>query len=545
MNRFDVQVLQRFARLVERYPHHQALLDDYVRAHLSAHASRIVGVAQEGEGALVRALSAIVDNPPSIDVLDAIVNAIPARTVSMHKLGATCLQRLLQDAVTDEDYQLSGQRMAMLAGRWRELGIPHQARAMLEDLIETEAFDSLAPMVQVQLYINLGTATGDLGDDRRSLECHRHALTLLERIVPHDAIWHKYLSTTLSNAAAAALRVDDAAEAERFLDQNDEVLPQVKDSGVVLRNHLLRFVWLWNTGQFELALQLGMAIEQDALDYEELHEQDFAELVASTLINLGSLLMEVSRTEEARPRIEKAVALRERIASTTGTLQARLNLGIARVGRIEAAVQANDIDVAGEAGAIVQAIRRIKSDQTSEFIDEVLVRALQAKIKAVLIEANVTLDEGDVTELLSLSTANLSRGGSAEINTHVRTLHAVSMAFAQRGDQTRSLKLAREALRFAEGAPDAETMQSRAQRAALYDGLSRRLSALGDEAASIDEAERALSLVVSAWQENPSAYAGWLQQILERYLMLCGDAEQLSRFQRTCQTLKLDVEIAS
>ena len=515
-----------------------------MRGHLGAYATRIVGVAQEGEGALVRALSVIVDEPFATEVLDAIVNAIPARTVSMHKLGATCLQKLLKEAVAVQDHQLSGQRMAMLAGRWRELGIPHQAREMLDELIQTEAFAALAPMVQVQLYINLGTATGDLGDAKRSLECHQQALTLLERIVPHDAIWHHHLSTTLINAAAAALRVDDPDEAERFLDRNDEVLPQIEDSGVVLRNHLLRFVWLWTTGQFEPALRLGMSIEQAALDHEEIGEQDFAELVAATLLNLGSLLVEVSRADEARPRIDKAVELRERIARTSGTLQARLNWVIARVARVEVAVQAADVEGAAEADAVVQILRQLKSEQTSTFLDEVLVRALQAKIKAVLIDADVTLGDGDVVELLDLSAANLARGGHAETDTHIRTLHAVSMAFAQRGDPRRALELAREALRTAEGAPDANAMQSLAQRAALHDGLSRRLYALEDEAVGLDEAERALSLIVSAWKQNRSAYANWLQQILERYLMLCGDAEQLDRFQRTCEALELDVEIA-
>lgn len=53
---FDTAVATRLARTVEQHPEHLGLLVDYVRDRLTKHAAGLMQIAQQGEGAMSRAL---------------------------------------------------------------------------------------------------------------------------------------------------------------------------------------------------------------------------------------------------------------------------------------------------------------------------------------------------------------------------------------------------------------------------------------------------------------------------------------------------------
>ncbi len=545
MSTFDIQVLQRFARMVERYPEHQSTFDNYVRKHVNQYPAALVDVAQQGEGALVRALTTVVEGNATKTTLTRILEAIPARTVDMRPLSVTCLQRLLKIAVSEKDYVQSAQLMSQLSGRLRELGAPEMARKLLDDLMGTDMFSSLNSMIQAQLFINLGTVYADIGENSSSLNSHQRALELLERVKPKDNQWHHHISTTLINAAAASLRIGNLDQAETYLDRNDEVLEHIDDEGVVLRNHLLRFVWLTESGRFQEALRLGMSIEQSALDQEEISGQAFTDLVADAQLNLGSLLIEIGRANDALPRITKAIQLRTKVADTTKSFQAKLKLYIARIAQIEAAVLVEDRSAAAGASAVLNDIRKLKAQQPNLYLDEVLVRAIDAKIKAVLIDAQSDLNDADIEELLNLSESNAARGETEDIDRQIRALHSVSMVLAKQGKNECALSCAQRAVALAQEAPHSDLMQFVAKQAVLYDGLSRRYCALQQDDAGITQSEQALTLIVQAWRQDHSAYDNWFHQILNRYLLLCEDMQQVERFQATCRLLDLEVEISN
>ena len=541
---FDRVVADRLTRMAESQPATYPILAECVNAWMPQHAQALIAIAQHGKAPMARALTEALSSVTDPQLLATVLEALPQRTVMLRDFAVGVIRRLIALRGEADVTAASLVIRSQLGGRLREGGRPEEARAVLEPLIRSAAFQSAPALVKAHALLNLGTCYGDLAMDRESYQLHRAAIAQLQP-APADSIDHVDLIVgALANAAAAAMRFGDYDAADAALAEAQQLLPRIHDRGDLFRVRVLAFTLLAERHRFEEALQAGEPVLELLQDFEEAESETYGASLIDVLINVGSIAMDLRQLDVARRYLKQGRDLAERIAASSGAPQARWKVITACIALLNANLQDHEPGITAGARALLPCADELLRDQPTQYGNEVKARILLVLLNAATEEDDERPAKQEIESLLELTPAPQD-GERVASWQRVHALHTAALAYSKLDERALALERASEAAARAESMGEGETLHDRAQRAVLADSLSRRLEEVGRGADSVAAAESALRLMVPCWRERKESYSYWLQRMMSRYHGLCGRSGERGRFERFCEDkLRLTVGFA-
>jgi tetratricopeptide (TPR) repeat protein len=522
-----------YARVANRFPEYIPYLVDYCRRHVNDHIEQLIQVAQEGEGALGKALTLLWRERTFDYINQRIFLLLPQRTVQLQDFTVEVLKQM----ISANQEHLSGlnqtELTAILSGRLREAGRFAEALSTARKLTEDSKLASESPELQALVWGNLAVSHADLGDWAASYEAHRQAMQGYqalgaERLPPAT----KWLAGQCVNVAAAAMKLELWEEAEAWTRQGLKLAGNLPDAGLLLRAQLVRVVFLSETGRLDEALAMGEPALESARDLEEIDQQSYAPLLLDVYLNLGSILLDLRRIKEAASYFASASEIAETINQQATSIASRNKLVIATVALAHVQIAQGERSGLDLAGTALSEGRSLYAESQNHYQKEILLRAIEANISAN-IEFDCKPDLELVDELIAPSRALPGVSPSHdEIDSNQRRLHLASMALAKLDLQDRALSCAQEAVRLADLESETHSNQQNGQRAVLYDGLARRLEEVNRLAEAMEKAVVACQILLPIFLENQDAYQDWMWKFMEHFRDLAIKLDRFDDFQR-------------
>jgi hypothetical protein len=530
---FQRNVATMLARVANRFPEHMPYLVDYCRRHVNAHAEQLIQVAQEGEGALGHALTLLWRERSFDDINERIFLLLPERTVQLRDFTVELVKQMVS-ANPEHLYGLNQRELrAILSGRLREAGRFDEALSEARKLVEDSKLSNEPPELQALVWGNLAVSYADVGNWAASYDTHRQAMQFYQALgAEKSPPITKWLAGQCVNVAAAAMKLELWQEAETWSRQGLKLAGKLPDAGLLLRAQLVRVVLLSETGQMEEALALGEPTLESVRDLEEVDQQSYAPLLLDVYLNLGSVLLDLHRSTEAAPYFAAANEIAADISNQAPSTASRNKLVISKVALAHVEIAEGERRGLERARAALAEGRSLYEEAPNDYQKEIVLRAIEVNISAD-IEFDCKPDIELIEELIrpshSRSPGSLTHEETDAIE---RRLHLASMALAKLELKHRALSCAQEAVRLADLESENYSTQQNAQRAALYDGLSRRLEEADRSPDAIEKAEAACRILLPIFLANQNDYQDWMWKFMERFRDLAIKLDRFDHFKQ-------------
>lgn len=528
-NPFNRAVATRLARVANRYPERLPYLVDFCRRYVEVYAEQLIQVAQAGEGALGQALALLWQEHSFHHINERIFRLLPERTVQLRNFTVELVKQMISSGA---DYQYSlGQRelRAILAGRLRDAGRFGEALTEARKLVADPGLADESPELQAVVWSNLGVCYAEIGNATASYEAHRRAICFYQ-IIPAERLQQiaNQLAGESVNLAAAAMKVGLWEEAEAWSQQGLKLAGKLTNAGLLLRAQLVRVTFLSETNQLEAALEAGELILEQARDLEEVDQQSYSSLLLDVYINLGSILLDLNRGDEAGAYFESANLIAADIDKQAPSISSKSKLVVSMIALAHTQIAQGDRQGLDNARTALSLSRSLSKEAGNDYQQEIMLRAIEVNVAADIEFADSTPDIQLVEQLINFADVHSAALAHDGLNSSQRRLHLGSMAFSKIGLKHRGLWCAQEAVRLADLAGANVPLYQGAQRAVLYDGLSRRLEEMNQLSEAIEKAEAACRILLPFFSVHQDTYQDWLFKFMEHFREL---AIKLDKFE--------------
>jgi tetratricopeptide (TPR) repeat protein len=446
--------------MVAAYPEHSHILSGFVETHIRDQPQALLAIAQQGHPALTEALTEAVLGLEDAQTLRALFGALPVRTVQLRELAIAIAAKTAAsvDPTTDSanDILLKSQQGARL----REGGYAAEGLRLLADLTRTEAFKQAPNIVKAHVLCNLGTCQGDLGMDKESEELHATVVDMLREESKTPDVMHLFASE-LANAAAASMRRNDYTKADARLCEAEGLSKSIVDEGLKLRIDLLRLAYLAEVDELERALTLGAKLKEHVQDLEETDSQAHLPAMIDVLINVGSVLIDLQRADEAVEYLTFAARIAEQVSKDSPSPQSRLKRLVAMNALLTARMVLEQANLLPAAREQLIVSRSSYEEWRSSYALEVHARVLELNIQLATQDPGATPSAVDIEELLAITGSSRPLSQSGDLDRMMRATHCAALAYDKIGEAQSALKWARRAVEFAESRKRRETVHQR------------------------------------------------------------------------------------
>ena len=517
--------------MVNRCPEKMPYLVDYCRRHVNDHAEQLIQLAQEGEGALGQALTALWSERSFDDINPRLLPILPERTVQLRDFAVELLKQMVGASQKHVSNIYETELRAVLVGRLREAGRFTEALREALNLVKPGTILEQRPELQALVWGNLAVIYGDIGDWDASYQAHLQATQFYQAIGSEGTLSEiRWLSRQCVNLATVCLKREEWSLAESWISQGLRLADKVKDEGLLLSAKLVKVVLLAETGLLQEALALGGPALEKVRDLEEIDQQSYAALLLNVYLTLGSILLDLHKIAEANSYFAKAKEIADDInqhavSIGSGTESVKAILALAQTQILQ-----QDRRGLEQARLALAEARRLFEGAQNDYQREIVLRAIEVVIGAeVEFDCQPQLDL--IEELLGPSNVlSVVPFAQEETDTISRRLHTAGMAFAKLDIKDRALNCARKAVELSDAASQKPTAPQTAQRAVLYDGLSRRLEEAGQLAEATEKAEAACRILLPAFSADHETYEEWMWKLTVHFRELATKTNQFDFF---------------